>query len=220
LSGAERFQTILLEDTQVQIYKHITRCIMTSFRNIKFKLSSSSISIPTSIPNHPSAMGNQYSTVQDKLPEKDVPQRLSRHEKQRSRTISTTPLPPTETKINAEQASLQDRRKSSTVKEAVKNLTLESLPPPRTEREILKEVVLLEQTPRFETLRVGSSSSVLAEVELKEIDKRTSEVGWGITDEVQVPLVLDWNDGGKDVSVAGTFTGWRKRINLRKTYPA
>jgi hypothetical protein len=34
----------------------------------------------------------------------------------------------------------------------------------------------------------------------------------------QVPLVLDWNEGGKKVAVAGTFTGWRKRVNLRKTY--
>jgi len=34
-----------------------------------------------------------------------------------------------------------------------------------------------------------------------------------------VPLILDWSDGGKKVAVAGTFTGWRKRVNLRKTYP-
>jgi hypothetical protein len=33
-----------------------------------------------------------------------------------------------------------------------------------------------------------------------------------------VPLVLDWNDGGEKVAVAGTFTGWRKRVNLRRTY--
>jgi hypothetical protein len=33
-----------------------------------------------------------------------------------------------------------------------------------------------------------------------------------------VPLILDWNDGGKKVAVTGTFTGWRKRVNLRKTY--
>jgi hypothetical protein len=33
-----------------------------------------------------------------------------------------------------------------------------------------------------------------------------------------VPLILDWNDGGQKVAVAGTFTGWRKRVNLRKTY--
>ena len=33
-----------------------------------------------------------------------------------------------------------------------------------------------------------------------------------------MPLVLDWNEGGKKVAVAGTFTGWRKRVNLRKTY--
>jgi len=37
--------------------------------------------------------------------------------------------------------------------------------------------------------------------------------------EAQVPLILDWSDGGKKVAVAGTFTGWRKRVNLRKTYP-
>jgi len=29
--------------------------------------------------------------------------------------------------------------------------------------------------------------------------------------------MLDWNEGGKKVAVAGTFTGWRKRVNLRKT---
>ena len=34
-----------------------------------------------------------------------------------------------------------------------------------------------------------------------------------------MPLILDWSDGGKKVAVAGTFTGWRKRVNLRKTYP-
>lgn len=34
----------------------------------------------------------------------------------------------------------------------------------------------------------------------------------------KVPLILDWNEGGKKVAVAGTFTGWRKRVNLRKTY--
>ena len=33
-----------------------------------------------------------------------------------------------------------------------------------------------------------------------------------------MPLILDWNDGGKKVSVTGTFTGWRKRVTLRKTY--
>jgi hypothetical protein len=33
----------------------------------------------------------------------------------------------------------------------------------------------------------------------------------------QVPLVLDWSEGGKNVAVAGTFTGWRKRVKLRKT---
>lgn len=40
-----------------------------------------------------------------------------------------------------------------------------------------------------------------------------------MTGEVQVPLVIDWNEGGKKVAVAGTFTGWRKRVNLRKTLP-
>jgi hypothetical protein len=38
--------------------------------------------------------------------------------------------------------------------------------------------------------------------------------------EAQVPLILDWSDGGKKVAVAGTFTGWRKRVNLKKTYPS
>jgi hypothetical protein len=30
--------------------------------------------------------------------------------------------------------------------------------------------------------------------------------------------MLDWNEGGHNVAVAGTFTGWRKRVKLRKTY--
>lgn len=41
---------------------------------------------------------------------------------------------------------------------------------------------------------------------------------WIGTDSGCVPLILDWNDGGKKVSVTGTFTGWRKRVNLRRTY--
>ena len=34
----------------------------------------------------------------------------------------------------------------------------------------------------------------------------------------QVPLILEWNEGGQNVAVAGTFTGWRKRINMKRTY--
>lgn len=183
----------------------------------------------------------------------------SRHEKHRSRTITATPLPPTETKINAEQTHIINNDSTSAVVEnvingdghsklplsahpsadltptskekekpqetdskviehqrpikevtqAVKTMDLGTLPIPTVE-EIQKQASEQEPTPRFETIKnVGSETSIIDEDELKEADK---------SGEAQVPLILDWSEGGKKVAVAGTFTGWRKRVNLRKTY--
>lgn len=121
-----------------------------------------------------------------------------RTERQRSRTITSTPCPPTETKVNvnAEQlivplerpissvpgtpcagqaTPLAERRstgKSTSAKEvisAVKNLNLKELPKP-TEEETSKQAEEMEATPKFETVRVPSETSVLDEEDLKEID--------------------------------------------------
>lgn len=121
-----------------------------------------------------------------------------RAERQRSRTITSTPCPPTETKVNvnAEQpivplerpissvpgtpcaaptTPLGERRmagKSTSVKEvisAVKNLGLKELPI-TTEEEIAKEADGIDATPKFETVRRQSETSVLDEEDLKEID--------------------------------------------------
>lgn len=122
-----------------------------------------------------------------------------RTERQRSRTITSTPCPPTETKVNvnAEQlivplerpisslpgtpcvghtTPLAERRtagKSTAAKEvisAVKNLNMKELPKP-TKEEIRKEAEEMEATPKFETVRVPSETSVLDEEDLKEIDE-------------------------------------------------
>ena len=102
-------------------------------------------------------------------------------------------------------------------------MKLESLPKPRNEEDIKKDAAEMENTPKFETMRTSSQTSIVDEDELKGdgesgiITHMRSSLILGLA---QVPLVLDWNEGGKKVAVAGTFTGWRKRVNLRKTYPA
>jgi len=151
-------------------------------------------------------MGNQHSQP-DKEKEKkeekpqDQSKPTSRHEKHRSRTITASPLPPTETKVNAEQTQnsihpvpsesrlnleaqkggvnltgpIQEKRpvKPTPVKEViedVKNMNLD-LPPLKTAEEIRKEAEEVEQTPKFETMRAASSSSIVDEEELREADK-------------------------------------------------
>jgi hypothetical protein len=156
-------------------------------------------------------MGNQHSQP-DKEKEKekerekekggqDQARSTPRHEKHRSRTITASPLPPTETKVNAEQTQnsihpvpseskitpeggqkgvnvtspVQDKKSSKPrpVKEVindVKNMNLD-LPPLRTEEEIRKEAEELDETPKFETMRAPSSSSIVDEEELREADK-------------------------------------------------
>jgi hypothetical protein len=123
------------------------------------------------------------------------------HGKQRSRTVIATPLLPTETKINAEPqltteakhvfnrtsggvvanappapaTPLQERRtrKTTPVKKSTENLEtlrLEELPQPSAD-EIVREVATMEPTPKFETMRVASQTSIVDEEELKETDK-------------------------------------------------
>lgn len=103
--------------------------------------------------------------------------------------------------------------------DSVKNMSLKDLPKP-TEEEIRKEGTDTEPTPKFETMKAPSETSLVDEDELKEADKSdislTRENQPTIGSE-KVPLVLDWNEGGKKVAVVGTFTGWRKRVNLRKS---
>jgi len=232
-------------------------------------------------------MGNQHSAPdkdRDKEPSKEPakdtkdkpagtgPVRTgSKHEKHRSRTIASAPLPPAETKVNADHshnvptaapavalpipstttttttssasdgrsldpkmsiesssatgsgtASPAKARRTSKpipqkdVVEAIKEMHLKDLPP-STDNVPHEE----EATPKFETLRVASQTSLVDEDEDADADKDGSSV---IVEDLRVgpekvPLVLDWTDGGKKVAVAGTFTGWRKRINLRRTYP-
>src|SRR5208282_2664 len=94
------------------------------------------------------------------------------------------------------------------------------LPRP-TEEEIQKEGTETETTPKFETMKVSSETSLVDEDELKEADKSNISLTHKTQPTVgseKVPLVLDWNEGGKKVAVAGTFTGWRKRVNLRKSF--
>jgi hypothetical protein len=217
-------------------------------------------------------MGNQYSSIdrdkerekekekereKEKEKERESVRSPPRHEKHRSRTIPASPLPPTETKVNAEQtpnnnhpteskisielplksaqqlgnvglisaqtSPVKERRTSKTVSkdvvDTVNNLSLKDLPRP-TEEEIKKEVTGTEPTPKFETMRVPSQTSLVDEDELREAAKSGMACDMVMTltpGLAQVPLVLDWNEGGKKVAVAGTFTGWRKRVNLRKT---
>ena len=70
-------------------------------------------------------------------------------------------------------------------------------------------------------MRVPSQTSLVDEDELKEADK--SGITFPVGDQLivgseKVPLLLDWTEGGKKVAVVGTFTGWQKRVNLKKTY--
>jgi hypothetical protein len=119
--------------------------------------------------------------------ERDVLKQISRHERHRSRTISTssTPIPPTESKINAEprlaeqkhvekpivNATLKERRPiKDTMISDVKKLELKDLPRPSAE-DIVKDAATTEPTPKFETMRVASQSSIVDEEELKEADK-------------------------------------------------
>jgi hypothetical protein len=234
---------------------------------------------------HPSesTMGNQHS-VPDKEREKEKEKEkekdrererergrepvrtTTRHEKHRSKAITPTPLPPEETKVNAEQTHnapitstttsmtnnisseskishatppkqlpsaanttprsiqttpVKDRRMSKTkdIVDAVKNINLKGLPRPN-EEEIKKEAET-EHTPIFETMRAPSQTSLVDEDELKEANKSSNTFPVGdqlIVGSEKVPLLLDWNEGGKKVAVVGTFTGWQKRINLKKTY--
>jgi len=137
--------------------------------------------------------------------ERGTPQLSSpQHEKQRSRTITSTPLLPTETKINAEPqltteakhvfnrtsnnvaanalpasaTPVQKRRtpKTTPVKEMTEDLeTLRLKDLPRLSAdEIVREVAMMEPTPKFETMRVASQTSIVDEDELKETDKSGS----------------------------------------------
>jgi hypothetical protein len=232
-------------------------------------------------------MGNQHSAPdkdkdRDKEPPKELPKdgkdkpatgdpvrTGSKHEKHRSRTITSAPLPPAETKVNADHShnvptsapavalpipsttttsSASEGRslepKTSIESSAAGSGTASPAKARRTSKTIaqkdvadaIKEMHLkdvspsndqvpyeggLEPTPKFETLRVASQTSLVDEDEDNDADKDGRSV---IVEDLRVgpekvPLVLDWTDGGKKVAVAGTFTGWRKRINLRKTYP-
>jgi hypothetical protein len=230
-------------------------------------------------------MGNQHSAPdkdkerepprdtkdRDKSPAAGGPVRAaSRHEKHRSRPVpSSTPLPPAETKVNADHShsvptsatpqsipvttttttsassdsrSLEPRTsiESSSVAgsggtspaktrhtsktiaqkdvmEAIKDVNINKLPP--SGENISNEAEGLEPTPKFETVRVPSQTSLVDDEEDAEEDNGNSVIVEDLrVAPEKVPLVLDWNDGGKKVTVAGTFTGWRKRINLRKTY--
>jgi hypothetical protein len=113
---------------------------------------------------------------------------------------STTPCPPTETKVNANAEQpiipldtrpgsstipgtplagqtttpLAERRsgKSTAAKEiisAAQKLSFKELPKP-TEEQIKKEAAEMEATPKFETVRVQSETSVLDEEDLKDIN--------------------------------------------------
>jgi hypothetical protein len=135
--------------------------------------------------------------------ERELTRTSSRPEKHR-RTVTATLVPPTETKVNAEQtlnnsipteakptvesslkssssisaatsSSVKDRRASKQIPahevlEAVKNLNLKDLAPP-TEAEIRKQLETTEPTPKFETVRVPSQSSIVDEDEYRESDK-------------------------------------------------
>jgi hypothetical protein len=208
--------------------------------------------------------------VKDKPAAGDPVRTGSKHEKHRSRTITSAPLPPAETKVNADHSHnvptsapavavpIPSTTATSSASEgrslepktsiesssAVGSGTASPAKPRRTSKTIaqkdvvdaIKEMHLndlpsstddvpheegLEPTPKFETLRVASQTSLVDEDEDNDADKDGSSV---IVEDLRVgpekvPLVLDWTDRGKKVAVAGTFTGWRKRINLRKTYP-
>lgn len=103
------------------------------------------------------------------------------------------------------------------VVDAIKDMHIHVLPP---SSEHVVNQGGLESTPKFETLRVPSQTSLVDDDDEEEDpDKDGSSV---IVEDLRVspekvPLVLDWMEGGKKVAVAGTFTGWRKRINMRKT---
>jgi len=177
-------------------------------------------------------MGNQHSAPdkdREREKEKDKPaekekdkvqdpiRTTPRHEKHRSRTIAASPLPPTETKVNAEQTPNnntpnpppQEHKQTVTetstkpygqsvsgaatsppvqtppvkepqtskpavprgVVDGVKNMKLESLPRPTNEEDIRNEAAETEPTPKFETMRSSSQTSIVDEDELREADK-------------------------------------------------
>ena len=163
--------------------------------------------------------GNEKDKEKDKDRERDKERAPARatscHEKHRSKSIAT-PLPPAETKVNAEQthnasstsamtsiansisfeskvsqetppkpspsatnttpgsaqtSPVKERRMSKTkeIVDAIKNINLKILPRP-TEEEIKKQAET-EHTPKFETVRALSQTSLVDEDELKDADK-------------------------------------------------
>ena len=118
---------------------------------------------------------------------------------------------------------LNERRTSKTIPEKnivdeANSINLKEMPQPSEEE--MKNEADREPTPKFETMRVASQTSLVDTAELNEANKsgRTLSVGGKLNlGSEKVPLVLDWNGGGKKVAVAGTFTGWRKRVNLKKS---
>lgn len=168
---------------------------------------------------HPNdrTMGNQNSTPdkdkdkdreQDEKgteKEKELLRSIPRHERHRSKSITPSLLPPTETKVNAEQthnnnepklsteisfesippsintgypgqtAPLKERRTSKTITakdvvETAKDMNLKNLPRP-TEEEIRKGAEEIEATPKFETMKAPSQTSLVDEDEQREADK-------------------------------------------------
>jgi hypothetical protein len=90
-------------------------------------------------------------------------------------------LKPQESRNNAESSStslnetpVKERRAQTLpikdATEAVKNLTLEELPARPTEDEIVRNATETEPTPKFETMRVASQTSIVDEEELREPD--------------------------------------------------
>jgi hypothetical protein len=165
-------------------------------------------------------MGNQYSTPdKDKDKEREKEEKgkekereplrtVTRHERHRSKTITPSLLPPTETKVNAEQTHinneprlstefssefaplsssteyltpttpLKERRTSKAITakntvDAVRDMYLNDLPRPNKE-EIRRGAEEIDSTPKFETMKVPSQTSLVDEDEQREVDRSGS----------------------------------------------
>jgi Glycogen recognition site of AMP-activated protein kinase len=215
-------------------------------------------------------MGNQHSAPdkdkdRDKEREKDKekererdrePVRPSRgHERALTSAITPSPVPPAETKVNAEHIPNANYAAGRANAEPHQEAVIENkIPPPSTDtspvkapepiaqveadidlRQAVQELSLSELSPStgdpvaedpnegeaaFEALRPPSETSLIDEGELRDADRsgmphERERLMAGVP---HIPLIIDWSEGGDKVSVAGSFTGWRKRVNLRKTW--
>jgi len=103
-------------------------------------------------------------------PEPNQPPAAETPTKPSGQSVSAPTSPSVQTTPVKERAMAKTIAAKDVV-EGVKNIKLEYLPKPANEEEIKKEAAEMEPTPKFETMRASSQTSIVDEEELKEADK-------------------------------------------------